>query len=187
MLNELGGEVVAAGIGSLLLRHVKDENLCGLLAGNRLLYRGDLLLHGADNLLRLVLYLKDAAEIVEILIDVLQIGAQLIAFNGGQGHDAVLGEGVMLGIVLLAEGAGAAVDEVRLHVQNSFQAGFVIHLWDCLIFLPELRCNLGVVVGCGDNSIPQAQRHQLVASVDVGAENGFRHIGEGNLRAVLGD
>lgn len=112
VLDELGGEVVAAGVGALLLGHVKNEHRDGFLARHRLLGGGDLALHPADDLLGLVLHLEDASQVIEILIYVLQISPQLVALDGGQGHNSVLGEGVMFRVIFLTEGAGAAVDKV---------------------------------------------------------------------------
>ena len=160
MLDELRGEVVAAGVGSLLLGHVKDEHRGGLLARHRLLGGGDLALHPADDLLGLVLHLEDAAQVVEVLVHHVHIGPHGVALNGGQGHDAVLSQGVMLGVVLLGKRAGAAVDEVRLQAQNGLQGDVGLRrLGDGLVLRVPLGVDVGVGVGGGDDLIPQPQGH----------------------------
>ena len=187
MLDELGGEVVAAGVGALLLGHVKNEHRDGFLARHRLLGGGDLALHPADDLLGLVLHLEDAAQVVEVLVHHVHIGPHGVALNGGQGHDAVLSQGVMLGVVLLGKRAGAAVDEVRLQAQNGLQGDVGLRrLGDGLVLRVPLGVDVGVGVGGGDDLIPQPQGHQLVARVAVGGDDLLGHVGEGDLRAVLG-
>ena len=93
----------------------------------------------------------------------------------------------MLGVVLFGKRAGAAVDEVRLQIQNGFQRdiGFRYRR-DGLILGVPLGVNIGVGIGCGDDFVPKAQSHQLVARIGVGRDDPLRHMGKGNLRAVLG-
>ena len=187
MGDQLGGEVIPAGVGAPLLGHVVDKDLHRLGPGDRLLHGGDLLLHGADDLLRPVLYLEDAAQIIEVLVDHVHVGPHGVAFDGGQGHDAVAAEGVVGGVVLLAERAGAAVDEVGLQGEDGLQGDVALrHGGNGLILLPPLGIDLGVVVGGGNDLVPQAQGHQLVAGVGVAGDDSLGDVGEGHLLAVLG-
>ena len=186
MLDELGGEVVAAGVGALLLGHVKNEHRDGLLARHRLLGGGNLGLHVIHQLLRPFFHLEDASQVIEILIYVLQISPQLVALDGGQGHNSVLGEGVMFRVIFLTEGAGAAVDKVGLQRQDGFQARLIRHLGNDLVFRTVLGCHAGIVIGCVNDPVPQPQGHQLIARIHIRTENLLGHVGKCDLRAVLG-
>ena len=187
MFDELGGEVVAAGVGALLLGHVKDENRGGFLAGHSLLHGGNLSFHGADDFLGLVLHLEDAAQVVEVLIHHVYVGPHGVPFDGGQGHDAVLGEGVVLRVVLLRKGAGAAIDEVGLQVQDGLQRDVGLRgLGNFLIRRVPLGIDVGVGIGGGDDLVPQPQSHELVAGIGVGGDDALRDVRECDHCPVFG-
>ena len=62
----------------------------------------------------------------------------------------------MGGVVLLAERAGAAVDEVGLQGEDGLQGDVALrHGGNGLILLPPLGIDLGVVVGGGNDLVPR--------------------------------
>ena len=89
MTDKLCGEVVAAGVRAVICKVVKYENSNRLSAFDLLFNLGNLFLHAVNNFFRTILYPENSAKVVEILINVVKVSAQLVALDRGKGHYAV--------------------------------------------------------------------------------------------------
>ena len=113
MADQLGSEIIAAGVCPVVTNRVKHKNLHRIGSLNGSFHVGNLFLHSIHNFSRFVLKVKNLAQIFKIRVNIFYIRAQLVAFDGGQGGNAVAGENIVGGAVLFAECRAAAIDKIR--------------------------------------------------------------------------
>ena len=187
MTNQLGGEVVAAGIGTVVHEGVEHEDLYGFGILDGFLHIGNLLLHAVHNLVRLVLHIEDTTQVLEVGVNIFHVSAQLVALDGGQGCNAVAGELIVGGAVLLAESRAAPVNKVRLCLHQLLQGGcFLGNHGSGIVHFLIFRVDGGVLVAHADDFILQAHGIQLVGGVGVGGNYTLGHMVEGHGHVHVG-